>query len=399
MSKIKNFEPGAPASGDGIPLCIPEVRGNEWKYIKECLDTGWVSSVGSYVDRFEEQMAVRVGTKYAVAAVNGTAALHIAMIAAGTKPDDEVLASTLTFISPANAVRYIGAWPVFIDAEPNFWQMDPQKVKDFLEKECHSSNGKLINNSTHRCVKAIMPVHILGHPVDMDPINELAHRFNLIVIEDATEGLGALYKGEPLGSLGNIACFSYNGNKIITTGGGGMITTNREDWSAKSKYLTTQSKDDPLEFVHNEIGYNYRLTNLSAAMGVAQLEVLDEYISAKRHIAEVYRAAFQDVPGIQPMREADWAFSTFWMYTVLIDDTLFRMDSRELIRTLANDNIQSRPLWQPMHRSPAMRKCQAYQCEVADQLNQMAISLPCSVGLTAEQQEKVIGIILQNQTG
>jgi perosamine synthetase len=273
------FEPGAPPpSADYVPLCIPELRGNEWAYIKECLDTGWVSSVGSYVDRFEADLARYVGIQHAVAVVNGTAAIHIALLVAGIQPEDEVLVSTMTFIAPVNAIRYAGAWPVLIDSDAETWQMDPQQVADFLEKECETRSGSLWNRHTGRRVRAIMPVHILGHPVDMHPIMELARRYDLIVIEDATESLGARYKEQMTGCIGDIACFSFNGNKIITTGGGGMLVTNRQDWAEKARYLTTQAKDDRLEFIHNEIGYNYRLTNVQAAMGVAQLEQLEAYI-------------------------------------------------------------------------------------------------------------------------
>lgn len=386
-----SFEPGVPVQAPGfIPLCIPEIWGNEWAYVKECLDTGWVSSVGSYVDRFERDLAAYTGVNHAVAAVNGTAALHVALLVAGVCPDDEVLVSTLTFIAPVNAIRYTGAWPVFMDAEPNYWQMDPQKVTDFLEKECRWQNGHLHNQTTRRRVKAIVPVHILGHPVDMSPIIEVARKYNLVIIEDATESLGAQYKGHKVGSVGDMACFSFNGNKIITTGGGGMIITNNEDWAQRAKYLTTQAKDDPVEFIHGEVGYNYRLTNIQAAMGCAQLEKLDEYIAAKRRIAATYTEAFADMPGIKPMREAEWADSIFWMYTVLIDAGQYGIDSRALLRRLAAVKIQTRPLWQPAHKSPSQAGMQSYDCEVADRLNRDALSLPCSVGLTSADQERVI---------
>ena len=386
-------EPGAPAVSGGIPLCVPEIRGNEWKYIKECLDSNFVSSVGPFVDRFERELAARVGAKYAVATVNGTAALHIALLIAGVKPDDEVLISTLTFIAPANAIRYVGAWPAFIDAEEQYWQMDPQKVSDFIEKGCVWKNNELRNKKTGRRVSAIIPVHILGHPVDMDPILEQAKKYNLPVIEDATECLGAKYKGRMTGKLGDIACFSFNGNKIITTGGGGMIVTDNEEWARKAKYLTTQAKDDPVEFVHNEIGYNYRLPNISAAMGCAQLEKLDEYIAIKRRIAATYTEAFRNVPGLTPVREAEWAFSIFWMFTMLVDEKKYGITSRELLRRLAKQNIHARPLWQPMHLSPAQRGSFASDCAVAERLNRMAISLPCSVGLSTAEQSRVIELI------
>jgi len=372
---------------------VPEIRGNEWKYIKECLDTNWVSSVGSFVDRFERELADYVSTKYAVATCNGTAALHIALLVAGVQPDEEVLVSTLTFIAPANAIRYVGAWPVFIDVEPQYSQMDTQKVVGFLEEGCRWVNGELRNKTTGRRIRAILPVHILGHPCDMDPILEVARKYDLVVIEDATEALGARYKGRMVGYLGDIACFSFNGNKIITTGGGGMIVTDNKEWARKAQYLTTQAKDDPVEYIHNEIGYNYRLTNIQAAMGCAQLEQLDEFISAKRHIATTYTQALKDIPGVSPMREAPWASSIFWMYTVLVNKARFGMDSRMLLSRLAQAGIQARPLWQPLHLSTAHKGAQNVDCSVAERVNRMALSLPCSVSLLDIEQSQVIEAI------
>jgi perosamine synthetase len=373
-----------------VPLCVPEIRGNEWKYIKDCLDTNWVSSVGPYVERLEREVAHSAGTKFAVAAVNGTAALHIALLVAGVEPNDEVLVSTLTFIAPVNAIRYAGAWPSFIDSEPAFWQMDPEKVRDFLERDCVSKGGRLYNAHSGRRVTAIIPVHILGHPVDMDPILLLARRYGLKVIEDATEGLGSEYRGRKVGSLGDIACFSFNGNKIVTTGGGGMMVTDNEELARRAKYLTTQAKDDEIEYIHNEIGYNYRLVNVLAAMGVAQMEMLPEYVRLKREIASRYQQGLKDLSGITPMREAPWASSTFWMYTVLVDEDRFGMTSRDLMRRLAEKKIQTRPLWQPIHRSPAHILADTSKYPVAEKLYQRGLSLPCSVGLAAGSEEKVI---------
>ncbi|MBC6481018.1 MAG: LegC family aminotransferase [Hormoscilla sp. GM7CHS1pb] len=392
------FEPGVPSAEGFIPLCVPEIRGNEWKYIKECLDTNWVSSVGAYVNRFEEMVADYVGTNHAVATVNGTSALHVALLVAGIEPDDEVLVSTLTFIAPANAIRYAGAWPLFIDAEPEYWQMSPQKVADFLERECNFQDGEVRNKHTDRRVKAIMPVHILGHPVDMEPILDVARKYNLVVIEDATESLGAKYQGRMVGHLGDIACFSFNGNKILTTGGGGMLVTDNEAWANKAKYLTTQAKDNPVEYIHHSIGYNYRLTNLQAAMGCAQMENLDRYIATKRRIAATYSEAFAEVPGLTPMREATWASSIFWMYTLLIDESQYGQDSRQLLRRLQAAKIQTRPLWEPLHRSLAYTQSQPRETlAVADKLNQQALSLPCSVGLTAPEQQRVIKLTIEEQ--
>ncbi|MEP6755621.1 MAG: LegC family aminotransferase [Chthonomonadales bacterium] len=389
------FEPGAPAAQGTIPLSVPHVAGNEWKYIKDCLDTGWVSSVGSYVDRFEGQVADYVGAKYAVAVCNGTAALHIGLLLAGVEPDEEVILPSLTFIASANAVRYTGAWPTFIDVEPDYWQMDPERLETFLTKDCHMSGGRLTNRHTSRTVSAIMPVHILGHPVDLTPIRMIAAKFGLQVVEDAAEALGAKYYDAFVGNTESIACFSFNGNKLITTGGGGMVVTNDESLAKRAKYLTTQAKDDPLEFIHGEVGYNYRLTNIQAAMGYAQMEVLDNYVAKKREIARIYTEAFRGIPGLYPMQEAQYAFSTHWLFTVRVDSRQFGMGSRELLRWLGLRSIQARPLWQPMHMSPAHRLSYAGACPVTASLHDVCLSLPSSVGLTSDDHQRVINSVLE----
>jgi perosamine synthetase len=376
-----------------VPLCIPEIRGHEWRYVKDCLDTGWVSSVGSYVSRFESALARNQGCRYAVATVNGTCALHLALLVAGVQAGDEVLVSTLTFIAPANAVRYAGAWPVLVDAEPNYWQIDPQRVVDFLERGCRGSQGALFNRTTGRRVRALLPVHVLGHPVDMEPILAIARRFGLPVIEDATESLGACYQDSPVGHLGDIACFSFNGNKLITTGGGGMILTDNEAWADRARYLSTQAKDNPVEFVHGEVGYNYRLTNVLAAIGVAQIEQLEDFLASKRRIAQTYHKALRDVPGLTLPREAPWASSAWWMYALLVDEPDFGCSSRELLRQLAERGIETRPLWQPLHLSPPHRDAQVLGGEVAESLHRRSLALPCSVGLSGEQQAYVIDAI------
>jgi perosamine synthetase len=378
-----------------IPLCVPEIRGNEWKYVRECLDTGWVSSVGRFVERFERAVADAVGARHAVATVNGTAALHVSLMLAGVEPDDEVLVPTLTFIAPVNTIRYVRAWPVFVDAQESDWQMDPDRVAFFLRKSCERQGGWVVNQATGRRVRAILPVHILGHPVDMDPILDLAREFGLPVIEDSTEALGVLYRGRPAGHLGDIACFSFNGNKIITTGGGGMIVTDNDAWAARARYLTTQAKDDPVEYVHGAVGYNYRLTNVQGALGVAQMEQLDQYVEAKRRIAAAYDKALADLPGIALLREPAGSFSTFWMYTVRIDASRYGLGSRELLLRLEEEGIQTRPLWQPIHLSAPHRGEPPAECPVAEALHRDALSLPCSVGLTPEEQEEVIRAVLR----
>lgn len=381
------------ADGD-IPLIAPEIRGNEWRYVKDCLDTAWVSSVGAYVDRFEQMVALQAEAKYGVATVNGTSALHVALLVAGVRPHEEVVVSTLTFIAPVNAIRYVGAWPVFIDAEPHYWQMDPGRVVHFLERQCTWRKGSLYNQQTGRKVSAIVPVHILGHPVDMEPILEVAQKFGLRVIEDATEGLGASYRQRSVGSMGDMACFSFNGNKIVTTGGGGMLVTNNQEWAQKARYLTTQAKEDPVEYIHGEVGYNYRLTNVLAAVGCAQMEQLAGYVASKRKLAHRYHAALSGVPGIVTMKGAPWAASTFWMYTILVEEEKFGIDSRQLMRILGEEGIQSRPLWQPIHLSPAHDSQHRETMPVAETLARQGLSVPCSVGITECAQDRVISAII-----
>jgi len=373
-----------------VPLAVPALGGQAWAYLKECLDTNFVSSVGPFVGRLERLVAVRVGAAHAVATVSGTSALHIALLVAGVQPDDEVVVSTLSFIAPANAIRYVGAWPVFMDAEATYWQMDPHKLSEFLTRECRWRDGALSNCATGRRVRAILPVHILGHPCDMGPILALARRYGLVVIEDATESLGATYQDKPVGHLGDIACFSFNGNKIVTAGGGGMIVTDRADWAERATYLTTQAKDDAEEFIHQEIGYNYRLTNLQAAVGCAQMEQLDEHIAAKRRIARIYAEAFGRCPGVQGMAEAPWAGSIWWMATALVDEEPCGMDARRVRAGLRERGIEAQPLWHSLHQNPAHAGSQAYQCDIAPQLVQRSVRLPSSVGLTADQQAWVI---------
>ncbi len=378
-----------------IPLCVPEIRGNEWQYVKDCLDTNWVSSVGGYVDRFEEMVAAYTGREHAIATVNGTAALHVALLVAGIEPDDEVLVPSLTFIAPANAVRYMGAWPVFIDADPEFGLMDCARIKDFIAEECSRESGSLYNKSTGRRVKGLLPVHILGHPVDMDPLVDLARGYDLTVVCDATECLGAKYKGDSSSHLGDIACFSFNGNKVITTGGGGMVVTDNEAWADRVRYLTTQAKDDPVEYIHGEVGYNYRLTNVQAAMGVAQMEVLDDYVVAKRRTHRRYLDGFAGLSGIELLGSPKWAESIYWLSTIRVNDSVSGVGSRDLMRVLKEEQIDSRPLWHPLHGLKPFVDCARYGGDVAEDLYSRCLSLPSSVGLSEDDQNRVIRCICQ----
>lgn len=378
-----------------IPLSEPFLSGREWEYVKDCFDTGWVSSVGSYVNRFEELTAQRAGVRHAVATTCGTAALHVSLLVAGVQADDEVLISTLTFIAPANAIRYIGAWPVFVDAEPAYWQMDVARVRQFLEEGCERRADGVYNRTTGRRVAAVLPVHILGHPVDLAVLMEVARAWDLPVIEDATESLGSTYRGAPTGSLADIGCFSFNGNKILTTGGGGMVVTDRPDWAERVRYLTTQAKLDALESVHGEVGFNYRMTNIQAAMGCAQLEQLDEAVEARRGHAAFYRKALQSLEGASIVPEADWAVSNCWLSTVLLPDRFGLSERKTILTALAAVGVQTRPLWQPLHRSPAYPQAAVLGGAVADDLQARAISLPSSRGLSPVQRERVAAEFLK----
>ena len=368
--------------------------GNEARYLAECVETNWVSSRGPFVERFEQMLAMVTGTRHAVACVNGTAALHVALLVAGVEPDDEVLVSDLTFIAPANAVRYCNAWPVLIDAEPEYWQMDPQKLADFLERECRASNGSLVNRTSGRRIRAIVPVHILGHPCEMDPIVGLARRYGLPIVADAAEALGTLYGGKPAAGFADVAALSFNGNKIVTAGGGGAVVTDNDALAERARYLTTQAKDDAVEFVHGAIGFNYRLTNLQAALGVAQLERLDVALESKRATAEFYDSALNALPVARP-RESAAARSSCWLYTVLVDEARSGVGRPALLKALAAEHIESRPLWRPISQQPPFARCQAYQCEVSPDLHRRSLSLPCSVGIAADDLGRVAAVMKQ----
>ena len=373
-----------------IPLCEPSLKGREREYVDECLSTGWVSSVGKYVDRFEALFAERHPGAGAVAVGSGTAALHMALLAVGVQPEEEVLVSSMTFIAAANAVRYVGAWPVFIDSEPVHWQMDVRKVEEFLKEGCDQRSEGVINRSTGRRVTAILPVHILGHPVDMDALEQVALRYNLKIVEDATESLGALVRGRPVGTIGHAGCFSFNGNKLMTTGGGGMVVSKDPEICRTVRYLSTQAKEPGNEYIHKSIGYNYRLTNVQAAIGCAQLERLDDFLTRKREITKLYLKELKDVSGISFQSEADWAQSAWWLFTILVNESEFGCSSRKLIEALGAERITSRPLWQPMHQSAAHNAVIKMFCPVADTLFERGVSLPSSVDLSEMDQQKVL---------
>jgi perosamine synthetase len=373
---------------------VPHLGGNEWAYLKECLDTNWVSSAGPFVDRFEREVAAYVGVEHAVATVNGTAALHVALLAAGVGPGDEVLLPAMTFIATANAVAYCGAHPVFLDSEPVSWGLDPARLADFAERACAVKDGRLVNRATGRVVRALVPVHLYGHPCDLDAILPVAARHGLAVVEDSAESLGALYKGRRVGVEGLLGCLSFNGNKVITCGGGGMVLTREAAVAARVRRLTTQARVDPLEFIHDEVGFNYRLTNLHAALGVAQLEQLDGFVEAKRRTAAAYRQAFADVEGVEVFAEAPWARSSYWMSSILLDERRCP-DVRTLIRDVNAGGIQVRALWRPLHRQPAFAGAPCDGAPVAERLYARGLSLPCSVAITDGEREAVVEAIVR----
>lgn len=373
-----------------IYLSEPEISGSEWNYVKDCLDTGWVSSVGNYVTRFEETVANYIRTKYAIATVNGTSALHASLLVCGVQNNDEVIVPTLTFIAPVNVIKYCGAHPVFMDCNSDTLCIDVQKVSDFVTNECEQRNdGYTYNTVSNRRITAIIPVHIFGHPVDMDDLLEICTKYNIDIIEDATESLGSEYKGKKTGSFGKIGCFSFNGNKIITTGSGGMIVTDDKNLANRVRHLTTQAKSDPFVYDHDEIGYNYRLTNIQAAMGVAQMERLEEFLGIKRRNANLYKELLSDVNGVDFLWEKNWAKNNFWFYTIKVD----KKYKKALMEFLLVKNIQIRPIWKLMHTLPMYKGSQAYKINNAIEAYETCINLPCSVNLKQEDIKRVVKII------
>jgi aminotransferase in exopolysaccharide biosynthesis len=362
-----------------IPLSEPVIQGNEWKYIKECLDTSWVSSAGSYVKKFEEVTADFLGVKHAVATVNGTAALHASLIACNVGPSDEVIVPALTFVAPVNTVRYCGAQPLFMDCDPETLCIDTEKTAEFLKGETVTKrDGFTYNKASGRKIKAMIPVHVFGHPADMDGLIRIAGDKNITIIEDATESLGSSYKNRMTGSMGRIGCLSFNGNKIITTGGGGMVLTDIKKIADEIRHLTTQARKGSLEYYHDEVGYNYRLTNIQAAMGVAQMECLDRYIKAKRRNASLYRKLFGAVENVKFFWEKPWARSNFWFYTIKVP----KADKDPLIEHLISKEIQVRPVWKPIHRLPMYRGCQSYKVKYAIEAYDTCVNLPCSSNIS-----------------
>lgn len=359
----------------------PSFAGREWEYVKECLDTGWVSSVGKFVDRFEQQLADYTGVKRAVAVVNGTAALHVCLRLVGVERDDEVLIPTLTFIATANAVSYCGAIPHFVDSEESTLGLAPAKLADYLTDIAEMRPQGCFNKLTGRRIKAVVPMHAFGHPVDLDPLLEVCERFRLELVEDAAESLGSFYKGRHTGNWGKVSALSFNGNKVITTGGGGAILTNDEELGRYAKHLTTTAKvPHKWLFVHDHIGYNYRLPNLNAALGCAQMEELPGFLAAKRKLAERYRAHFAGIDGVRFFSEPDFAHSNYWLNVLLLEPQ--HAGQRDALLAATNDlGIMTRPAWTLMHKLTMFADCPRMDLSVAESLESRLINIPSSAVL------------------
>ncbi len=361
-----------------IPVCEPTLTGNELKYVQQAVETNWISSAGSFIPEFESRFAEKCGTKYGVACANGTIAMHLALATLGLGPGDEVILPTFTMIATINAVVYCGATPVLVDNEPNYWQMDVQQVEDKITPH----------------TKAIIPVHIYGHPVDMDPLIALAQKHGIAIIEDAAEAHGGEYKGRCTGGLGDAAGFSFYGNKIITTGEGGMVTTNNREIAKLAWNLRDHAFSTERHFWHKFIGFNYRMTNLQAAVGLAQVEQLDDFVQDRRRNAAEYTSRLKDIPGITTPPEAEWAKNVFWMYGILVDEKAYGMNRDQLRKELADRGIETRTFFIPMHCQPIYWdtfKGQRYP--VAEQLCRDGFYLPSASSLPIDELTYVTDVI------
>lgn len=374
-----------PSDKKSNPLHEPEFSGNEWKYVKECIDTGWVSSVGSFVDLFEQKLAEFTGASHAVATVNGTAALHICLLLVGVERNDEVLVPALTFVATANAVTYCGAIPHLVDNSENSLGLDPEKLGHYLEDISEIRSEGCFNKRTGRRIQAVVPMHTFGHPVDLDPLVEICHRFRLTLVEDAAESLGSYYKEKHTGNLGKVAALSFNGNKIVTTGGGGAILTNDSNLAKFAKHLTTTARvPHKWSFAHDMIGFNYRLPNINAALGCAQLEQLPKFIENKRNLAEKYRKAFSHVRGIRFFSEPNFAKSNYWLNALLLDKDFERWRD-DLLKATNEKGIMTRPAWTLMHELKMYQDCPRMEdLAVSENLERCLINIPSSAALGGE---------------
>lgn len=366
-----------------ILLSPPHIGDQELGFVREAFETNWIAPVGPHLDAFEAEFCQIVGAKHSVAVSSGTAALHLALQLVGVAAGDEVFCSTLTFVATANPILYLGAKPVFIDSDRTTWNMDPALLSQALEER--AIQGKL--------PKAVVLVHLYGQSADIDPIQAACDRHNVPLIEDAAEALGATYKGKTPGTFGKIGIYSFNGNKIITTSGGGMLVTEDRAIADKARFLATQARDPAPHYQHSEMGFNYRLSNVLAGIGRGQLQVLAERVAARRHNFEVYRQALEALPGITFMPEASFGQATRWLSCLTINPQLSGIDREQLRLALAAENIESRPVWKPLHLQPVFQDCEAIGGAVAEDLFTHGLCLPSGSSLTSEDLERVIQAI------
>jgi perosamine synthetase len=366
-----------------VGLHEPRFEGNEWAYLKECLDSTYVSSVGKFVEAFEVALASYTGAKYAIAVVNGTAALQVALRLAGVRPGDEVLIPALTFVATANAVTYCGAVPHFADSEERTLGLDPRALREYLQTSTEIQGGQCLNRATNRVIRAVMVMHTFGHPVDMEGVLALSRDFRLELIEDAAESLGSAFGGRHTGTFGLMGALSFNGNKTITTGGGGALLTDVAVLARRARHLTTTAKlDHPWEYRHDEIGYNYRMPNLNAALGCAQLERLPDFLRAQRRLFERYRTAFSEVYQVRIVAEPEGCRSNYWLQTLILDQAVAGQRDAILAATNAA-GLTTRPAWVLMHRLARYQDCPRMDLPVAESLERRLINLPSSAFLAA----------------
>jgi len=378
MQKIVDFIKQTFNTQEFIPLHEPQFFGNEKKYLNDCIDSTFVSSVGKYVDTFEKEFARTVGSKHAIATVNGTAALHISLILADVKKDDEVITQPLTFIATCNAISYIGAKPIFVDVDLDTMGLSPESLKNFLETNCEIQNSKCINKTTGKTIKACVPMHTFGHPCKIVEIKEICDMWHIALVEDAAESLGSYYKDKHTGTFGKIGAFSFNGNKIITSGGGGVIVTDDEALAKRAKHITTTAKiAHHYEYVHDEIGYNYRLPNINAALLVAQLEQLEKFLASKRDLATQYKEFFanENITFIEEPKECK---SNYWLQVVVLQDINQR---NEFLEFTNKNGVMSRPIWKLMNELEMFKDCQKTDLKNAKYLEERVVNIPSSVRL------------------
>ena len=378
-----------------IPLSEPVLQGRELEYVTDCLRSGWVSSNGAYIGRFESALADYLGVRNAVACNCGTSALHVSLILSGVRADDEVIVPAVTFIAPVNAVRYAGAFPVFIDCD-EYCCIDVDGIRSFLAEECAVIDGTTINRRSGRRVAAIIPVHVFGTSADMDTIIELARENGLAVVEDASEALGSRYKGRMCGALAPVACLSFNGNKIVTSGGGGAILTDDDALADGARSLSTQAKEAGIEYLHHRVGYNYRMNNVLAALGLAQLETIDDRLTAKRNNFALYEQALATARVGELLGQPEWSDANRWFYAYTCVDAKAKDD---LLNASLAAGIQARPLWYPNHLQRPYAQMQAYRVDRAQWFYDRVVNLPCSVTLTPDEISQVAKVIEATQTG